>query len=174
LTEYPWYSVADGEELQQGDILEDCRVFWPRTSNLDDPMDRLHFDWDQRDLIVMSQSCDLFQGREKIKDVLLCALWSRSELTMGHLSTAKGLEDARRGSLPAFHLLNAGTEPRFEREVRVVEFHRTYSLPIAYLRQRAASAPHLRLMPPYREHLSQAFARYFMRVGLPSDIPAFT
>lgn len=23
------------------------------------------------------------------------------------------------------------------------------------------------LMPPYREHLSQAFARYFMRVGLP-------
>jgi hypothetical protein len=28
-------------------------------------------------------------------------------------------------------------------------------------------------MPPYREHLSQAFARYFMRVGLPSDIPSF-
>ena len=26
---------------------------------------------------------------------------------------------------------------------------------------------------PYREHLAQAFARYFMRVGLPVDIPAF-
>jgi hypothetical protein len=24
----------------------------------------------------------------------------------------------------------------------------------------------LRLLPPYREHLSQAFARFFMRVGL--------
>jgi len=31
----------------------------------------------------------------------------------------------------------------------------------------------LRLLPPYREHLSQAFARFFMRVGLPSDIPPF-
>ncbi len=27
--------------------------------------------------------------------------------------------------------------------------------------------PRLRLLPPYREHLSQAFARFFMRVGLP-------
>jgi hypothetical protein len=31
--------------------------------------------------------------------------------------------------------------------------------------------PHKRLLPPYREHLSQSFARYFMRVGLPVDIP---
>ena len=31
----------------------------------------------------------------------------------------------------------------------------------------------LRLLPPYREHLSQAFARFFMRVGLPVDIPPF-
>jgi len=31
----------------------------------------------------------------------------------------------------------------------------------------------LRLLPPYREHLSQAFARFFIRVGLPVDIPQF-
>jgi len=31
----------------------------------------------------------------------------------------------------------------------------------------------LRLLPPYREHLAQAFARFFMRVGLPADIPKF-
>ncbi len=31
----------------------------------------------------------------------------------------------------------------------------------------------LRLLPPYREHLAQGFARFFMRVGLPVDIPAF-
>ena len=28
-------------------------------------------------------------------------------------------------------------------------------------------------MPPHREHLSQAFARFFMRVGLPIDIAPF-
>jgi hypothetical protein len=36
------------------------------------------------------------------------------------------------------------------------------------LRQRAA--PRLRLLPPYREYLSQAFARFFMRVGLPQPV----
>jgi len=31
----------------------------------------------------------------------------------------------------------------------------------------------LRLLPPDREHLAQAFARFFMRAGLPIDIPEF-
>lgn len=31
----------------------------------------------------------------------------------------------------------------------------------------------LSLMSPYKEHLSQAFARFFMRVGLPIDISEF-
>jgi hypothetical protein len=33
--------------------------------------------------------------------------------------------------------------------------------------------PRWRLKPPFLEHLSQAFARFFMRVGLPSTIPEF-
>jgi len=170
---YPWYSVVSGEEIQQGDIIERCPVFRPRNANLDNPGERGYFDWDDRDLVVMSQTCDLVQEHEKVKDVLLCALWKKSEFTSGHLSTAKGLEEARRGSLPAFHLLDRCTVSPFERELRIVEFHRTYSLPIVFLRQRAKREPHLRLMTPYREHLSQAFARYFMRVGLPMDIPPF-
>ena len=36
------------------------------------------------------------------------------------------------------------------------------------LRQRAT--PRLRLLAPYREYLSQAFARFFMRVGLPQPV----
>ena len=35
------------------------------------------------------------------------------------------------------------------------------------------STRRLRLLPPYREHLSQGFARFFMRVGLPVEIPPF-
>ena len=51
---------------------------------------------------------------------------------------------------------------------------RAYSLPLTFVRSRAArTGERLRLLPPYREHLSQAFARYFIRVGLPQDIPAF-
>jgi hypothetical protein len=31
----------------------------------------------------------------------------------------------------------------------------------------------LRLLPPYCKHFSQSFTRYFMRVELPVDLPAF-
>ena len=107
-------------------------------------------------------------------EVLLCSVWNRSELTTGHLSKPKGLEDARRGNLPGFHVLAECDLAGLAREVRVVDFRRVYSLPLAFLRKRALLDAHrLRLLPPYREHLSQAFSRFFMRVGLPVDIPPF-
>jgi hypothetical protein len=171
---YPWYDlVVEGSTLEQGDILEECPVYRPHSVNLDNPQDRAYFDWDLRDLIVLSQSCDMVLNRQKVEYVLMCALWKCSEFTTGHLATSKGLEDIRRGNLPAFHMLAECQQPGFLRELRIAEFHRTYSLPIGYVRERASRAPHLRLLSPYREHLSQAFARYFMRVGLPVDIPPF-
>lgn len=64
--------------------------------------------------------------------------------------------------------------PGFELDVAVVDFRRVYSLPLEYVRNFASEAgDRVRLLPPYREHLSQAFARFFMRVGLPVDIPPF-
>ncbi len=64
--------------------------------------------------------------------------------------------------------------PDMARELRIVNFRRVYSLPLTFVRQVAARrGRRLRLLRPYREHLSQAFARYFMRVGLPQDIPPF-
>ncbi|MDP6505009.1 MAG: hypothetical protein QF886_15420, partial [Planctomycetota bacterium] len=135
--------------------------------------DEAEFVWEERDVVVMSQTCDMVAGREKITEMLLCPVWRRSELTEGHLSTAKGLESARRGNLPGFHVLASCELPDFEREIRIVDFRRIYSLPLGFMRQRATQADRLRLLPPYREHLSQAFARFFMRVGLPTDIPPF-
>ena len=88
-------------------------------------------------------------------------------------SLAEG-DDLQQGNLPAYHVLSECTLPTAEREVSIVDFRRIYPLPIDFVRRHAASAPRMRLLPPYRKHLSQAFARYFMRVGLPVDIPPFT
>jgi hypothetical protein len=172
--DYPWYQDVAGDDLEQGDLFEACPVFLPPDDLADALSTTSTFRWEERDLIVLSQSCDLVKGREKVSDLLLCAVWQRSELTQGYLSTAKGMEDARRGNLPGFHVLSACALPGLVREVRVVDFRRVYSLPLPFMRKRATvSRPRLRLLPPYREHLSQAFARFFMRVGLPVDIPAF-
>lgn len=84
------------------------------------------------------------------------------------------MEEARRGQLPAFHALNECKLPNAGREFRVVDFRRIYALPLDFTREFAMKTPdRIRLLPPYREHLSQAFARFFMRVGLPTDIPPF-
>lgn len=171
---YPWYQAFRGDEIEQGDIFEACPVFLPPEDLAEGPLTTATFRWEERDLIVLSQSCDLVKGRERITDVLLCAVWRRSELTEGHLATNKGMEDARRGSLPGFHVLAACPLSNLEREIRVVDFRRVYSLPLSFLRKRArAGGERIRLLPPYREHLSQAFARFFMRVGLPVDVPPF-
>ncbi len=169
MNSYPWYAAIDGDEIEQGDFFEGCPVFIPSEDATQHGI--VDFDWEQRDLIVLSQTCDLVKDRERLSEVLLCSVWNRSELTSGHLSTKKGLEDARRGNLPGFHLLASSELRGMERELRVVDFRRVHALPLKFLRKKALSdSPRLRLLPPYREHLSQAFARFFMRVGLPVDI----
>ncbi len=62
--------------------------------------------------------------------------------------------------------------PELATGVRVVDFHDIFTLPRAFLESLLIERqlPWLRLLPPYREHLSQAFARFFMRVGLPQPI----
>jgi hypothetical protein len=120
---YPWYGLIQGPDLSQGELLDRCPVFAP-PEDLPEPWDNVAFNWEERDVIVMSQSCDLVPGREKVTEVLLCAAWCRSELTAGHLSTSRGLEDARRGNLPGYHLLADCVLSGVERELRVVDFRR--------------------------------------------------
>jgi hypothetical protein len=56
----------------------------------------------------------------------------------------------------------------------VVDLHRIFVLPKSLVTAVASTTgPRLRLCSPYREYLAQAFARYFMRVGLPLDAQAF-
>lgn len=175
--DYPWFSSIDGDDIEQGDIFEGLPVFIPpadlkvTSSN----QGNVPFTWKEQDLIVMSQSCDLVKGREKVEYILMCAVWIRSDFPRDHhLAADKGMEEARRGQLPSFHVLADCTISGFEREVRVVDFRNVYSLPLSFVRNRASDSKRLRLLPPYREHLSQSFARFFMRVGLPIDIPSFT
>ena len=172
-TTYPWYCSVNGDELQQGDILENCPIFLPPPDLTLNSLEA-NFKWTRRNVIIMSQSCDMVKGTEKITEVLLCFLWNLSDHTEGHLSTPKGREEIRRGQLPGHHMLNECKLGDVEREFRIVDFHNISTLPLDFCREFAGrSESRIRLLPPYREHLSQAFARFFMRVGLPTDVPRF-
>lgn len=178
LLDYPWYEIVNGYDLQQGDILEGCPVLvlpdGIPLEHSDAVSEELDVTIEGRDVIVMSQTCDMVKGRESISEVLLCGVWKTSDFTQGLMSKKEDWNDARKGRLPGFHVLNKCDLDTFKRDYRVVDFRRVHSLPMSLIRHIAVkSGPRIRLLPPYREHLSQAFARFFMRVGLPVDIPVF-
>ena len=69
-------------------------------------------------------------------------------------------------------MMDSLQEGEITTEHRIVDFHSVHTVPRTFLGTLVAErgAKRLRLLPPYREHLSQSFARFFMRVGLPTPI----
>ena len=176
-----WYDVVDGTDVLQGDILFSCPN--PRVVGLDvwpieDEAAELAVDIEEGAACVLTQSCDL--ENDKVTEVMLGRVidWQTAQ--------HKAFEDGntivkktefrtalQRGNVPGVALLHkhAG-EPQMDWSI--VDFGRLFVLPKGVLAVVAASAgPRLRLVSPYREHLGQALARYFMRVGLPHEATAF-
>lgn len=177
---YPWYSLVVGDSVQQGDLLPQCPIIVPimTDASLGDAHenDIISARLDYFDIIILTQSCDL--TNEKVDYVVVCPYFTAADFIQRTLpgdspKKAKDLlENIRRGRVLGYHLLAACEVEGFEQDMLVVDFRRVFSVPkrlITYLAERTPQR--LRLMPPYREHLSQAFGQLFMRVGLPIDIP---
>jgi hypothetical protein len=171
---FDWYGLVEGPDILQGDFLNNCPVLLPKDPNEID-RDDLDADLQRYDVVVMSQSCDLEQNHLDL--VLVCPHWSLDDFANkggDFFKSTEGKEQLRKGNVPGYHMLSESKVDTMARGIRVVDFRVVYSLPIGFIKAFAEKGgQRLRLLPPYREHLSQAFARYFMRVGLPVDIPPF-
>lgn len=168
---YPWYEVVEGENLEQGDILWECPVILPPPDLPLPPPSDIPIKVRYFDVIVMTHSCDL--AHEKTTEVLLCPHWDLLEAAKADRSLAdKGkLKQILKGQVYRYAMLAASEIPECPMGVRIVDFGRVFSLPKDFVRRLAANqGKRLRLCPPYREHIAQAFARFFMRVGLPQEI----
>jgi hypothetical protein len=175
-----WYELVEGRVLEQGDILEGCplvRIPEDLSLPLSEDGSDVDLQVEDEDMIVMSQSCDLAEDQKKgAAFVTLCPLWalSRVEEIDQFMASAYGKEMCRRGNMPGYHMLAACKDERWIREISIVAFREVHSLPIDFLRNYAeSSGARRRIRSPYREHLAQSFARFFMRVGLPVDIDRF-
>lgn len=172
---YPWYETVSGTTLDQGDIMEKCPVLVPVDPDAIDDVaveETLEAEVLVARMVVLTQACDLEHA--KVESVVLCPAWTLEELAerAPELKHKKEREKLRKGERPAYHMLAA--YPDLDQPVLVVDFHRLFTTPKGFLIKLADSrGDRARLLPPYREHLSQSFARYFMRVGLPVDIPPF-
>jgi hypothetical protein len=185
-----WYKkVPATESLTQGDIIFDCPVsVWteiPLELKRRNELEILKTanSFKLADVIVMTQACDL--ENNKVKNVTLCPHisisdfktdWETAMRNQNQNPTEKAwnkfFEGLKDGYVWNKSLLNNSIIYKQTFEHRVVDFYDIYTIPKSFLeallRKRKKSRP--QLISPYREHLSQAFARFYMRVGLPTPI----
>jgi len=174
MNSYPWYEVVSGTTFEHGDILTDFPIPVPNASDLFDPPNEntVRGTIETYDVIILTQSCDLEHGG-KVANVLVCPLFEYSQAaTKANMRiNAEEFGRIRRGHRPPYHLLEACAIPNYQSEHRIVHFGMINTTYFDNLRIYTQNHPErLRLLSPYREHLSQAFARFIVRVGLPQDI----
>ena len=116
------------------------------------------------DVLVLTQSCDI---NKSAQDQVLLARIYKFEDAMGRWSKLKQgtyrkalVEGSAVGD---FLLPPAPTRPDW----MLAHFRHLFVVPKD---EAKAATSRLELMSPYREHLSQAFGRFMMRVGLPSGL----
>lgn len=169
---YPWYGTTTGNTLSQGDILINFNVVVPSAIVEGDSASA---EVRTIDAIVMTQTCDIEQG--KVKSLLLCPCWDfwafvENAEKKGQIWSTAHRKTLRQGNMPGYFLANDANQDGIELGLIIIDFHEVYTAPTILVSSFAATVGNrLRMLPPYREHLAQAFARFFMRVGLPVDIP---
>ena len=103
-------------------------------------------------------------------------IWEIAQQSRAQSPTAKAwrrlCDDLCEGAIWNLSLLNGEVVGGLTIEHAVVDFHEIFTLPRQVLETLlvARNSDRPQLLPTYREHLSQAFARFFMRVGLPAPI----
>ena len=175
--EYPWFELQENStDITQGDIIKGCPVPILKEFDITKEGQSVKAEISIIDGIILTQACDI--ANNKVDSIILCAITSKSEFETREKQVGKGerqirkdLEGIIKGNQHAYHIINEYKSETFTQDYYIVNFKEIYSVPIEVARNFALkNGKRLRLCPPYREHLSQAFARYFMRVGLPINI----
>ena len=181
--EYPWYAIVEGDDLEQGDFIEDCEVLVPQYIP-DAPVENSTSSGQliyqataiivTYDVIIVSQSCDLEQA--KLDYVLMCPRWSYKAYAEQNdeFKKIERLEQIRQGKIHKYFMLNRYNDNNLSYEIQIVDLSQVFSIPYEAMKQIAKQrGKRLRLLSPYKEKLAQSFAYYYMRVALPNDIPRF-
>lgn len=178
---FEWYErVVQQDAFEQGDFFNNVPVpiltTWEMgTQEASDAIAAVPARFARYDLILMTQSCDLLKFGSA-DSVVLCPrleYLKAAEQVPAYRGNG-GWENLRSGRIIGAHLLANCDLEGHQFDYQVVLLRQVISIPLGFLKDysRQYAPSHIRLLPPYREHLAQAFARQFMRVGLPVDLPS--
>ncbi|WP_342570331.1 hypothetical protein MKY85_17435 [Paenibacillus sp. FSL R5-0749] len=184
---YEWYLKTNYEtDLSQGDILLDLPVPMMQYSE-EDPFYKIARGKISKSIVV-TQACDL--ENSKVSNLAICPIEPLS-VTLKKLmekeipgvdlakltskqkeKKQKLINEIRQGTYLDYYLLNSFQDSNVGLEYSVVLLRETFYIPVqvASTLEKKKKEERLRLLPPYREHLAQAYARNFNRIGLPIDV----
>jgi hypothetical protein len=147
----------------QGELLPGCRVFVAPEEIVPDEKQLVEFQ--ARDLIIVTQSCDLQKARDQ-DPIALCPVFPRSVWETMDATLRKGeWKRVEKKQRLGIHLL-----PPFpdDSEQLAVDLRQIYSVSARYLRKHTAGlGERRRLRSPFREDFSQVFGAFYSRVALP-------
>lgn len=174
-----WWTAASGDGHEQGDLLRAIPVI---------QIDEVDLAGDAKvttrvqtiDAIIVTQTCDL--DNAKVPNILLARVvsweaFATAQSAAGNTAVRSSAfrRNLIRGDIPPLTLLHErATQPSLPwsivdlRELHVIARRR-----LDEFIQQPGNRRRLRLSSPYKEHFAQAFARFYMRVGLPHDANAF-
>lgn len=160
-----WFDFVDPScPLSQGDILYACPVFFPDPkedyTKLEDPA-TVDFVFAFKDVIVMTQSCDIQQGQPDFH-ILLCPLNTIDQVplkNMGNLVADK---------IGRMQLLNKHDSEHGYVDYNIVDFTKMYTVPLGVINnwKNSKEIKRPRLLSPYNELMSQRFGMKIMRIGI--------
>jgi hypothetical protein len=175
-----WYEIVEaGVSLTQGDIIFRCPLLTWKNDAVEENLKEAAIAI-EADILVITQACDL--ENSNVTNIALCAHWAlsayRDDWELARQAQGKTKKDdawrshcdsIRNGYVWSKVMLNGSDAGTPGMEHRIVDFLQVYTLPRLFLESLVAQRgeSRFRLRSPYREHVSQAFARFFMRVGLP-------
>lgn len=181
-----WYTVVEGRELQQGDIIERCPVVLPAALPCPPTQEALaaegavEYEISLKRAVVLSQSCDLVegQGKQKINHVVLCPVTTFDEidkLASEHPLKNKGMRSKvaknEHGAYFAVEGFDDEQGGALTREPGFVLLPELFLLPLSYVRSLAeVGGRRLRIASPNREALSRKFGDWFSRVALAGPV----
>lgn len=172
--EYPWFNEIESDKpLEQGDIILNCPVFIPQSPKTlqDDAIPGTIIIFD---VIIMSHSCDLSENN--IETVMVCPIFTLDAYSnVATKFKSKGeRNNLIKGRHISLHILDKCNYGKYNGDHLIVVLKDIYGINFDFLNEfKKETDKRIRLLPPYREHLAQSFARFFMRIGLPSNIELF-
>src|SRR5437660_85949 len=130
-----WWVQINGNDLFQGDYLHDCPVPVIPSSFNPSPGTGAEITIEERNLIILTQSCDLAQNKASF--VALCSVYRLEDMEkeMPKYAVKGAWESVRQGRVEGFHMLAGLNGLDDNRDSLIVDFRQIYSLPIDFLKR---------------------------------------